>query len=305
MSGPKCRTPTLFSFFLAAAMACGSEDVELAGDGGAAADATPGTTIDADPASGADAGTWGGPCTPQGAACNNCVDDDGDGKIDGDDPECTGAIDDDESSFATGISGDNKDAVKQDCFFDGNSGAGGEDGCDIHVCCMLEPFVDCCEQGENPTDDGCVDFTGPTFDPAECTVTQECVDNCGVLTPPGCDCFGCCTVCDESGCSDIYTNPGIYENETCAGIDSPAEGECCDAENLDACYQCTKIDECGEGSCNDDPEDCLLCPGQDESDLPDTCDMQECPVGATLCGTSADCPGDDYCSNGCCIAVID
>jgi hypothetical protein len=44
--------------------------------------------------------------------------------------------DNDESSFATGIPGDNIDTVNQDCFFDGNSG-GGDDGCDIHVCCLL------------------------------------------------------------------------------------------------------------------------------------------------------------------------
>ena len=33
-------------------------------------------------------------------------------------------LDNDESSFATGIPGDNMDACKQDCFFDGNSGMG-------------------------------------------------------------------------------------------------------------------------------------------------------------------------------------
>ena len=45
-------------------------------------------------------------------------------------------VDNDEGSFATGIPGDNKDANKQDCFFDGNSG-GGDDGCNQHVCCLF------------------------------------------------------------------------------------------------------------------------------------------------------------------------
>jgi hypothetical protein len=69
--------------------------------------------------------------------CNNGQDDDGDGTIDGADVECTGALDDDERTFATGIPGDNKDPKWQDCFFDGNSGAG-NDGCNQHTCCLLQ-----------------------------------------------------------------------------------------------------------------------------------------------------------------------
>src|SRR5262245_15255825 len=77
-----------------------------------------------------------GTCAPGAAQCSNCTDDDSDGKTDGDDAECTGPLDNDESSFKTGIPGDNIDAVMQDCFFDGNSGAG-NDGCNQHVCCLL------------------------------------------------------------------------------------------------------------------------------------------------------------------------
>ena len=56
------------------------------------------------------------------------------GKVDYNDPECVGPLDNDESSFATGIPGDNIDACKQDCFFDGNSGMG-DDGCDWQLKC--------------------------------------------------------------------------------------------------------------------------------------------------------------------------
>ena len=66
--------------------------------------------------------------------CSDGNDNDGDGKIDYDDPECVGPLDNDESSFATGIPGDNMDACKQDCFFDGNSGAG-DDHCDWQLKC--------------------------------------------------------------------------------------------------------------------------------------------------------------------------
>ena len=66
--------------------------------------------------------------------CNDGIDNDGDGKIDLADPECVSPLDNDESSFATGIPGDNVDACKQDCFFDGNSGMG-DDGCQWELKC--------------------------------------------------------------------------------------------------------------------------------------------------------------------------
>src|SRR5690606_24975013 len=111
-------------------------------------------------------------CGSAPCACNNGIDDDGDGTIDGFDIECTGAIDDDEGSFATGIPGDNRDPKWQDCFFDGNSGHG-DDRCRYPTECLT---------GELSLDD-----------PA-CSVTQACRDNCQPRTPNGCDCFGCCTV---------------------------------------------------------------------------------------------------------------
>src|SRR5262245_10911807 len=46
-------------------------------------------------------------CGSAGCACSNGIDDDGDGLVDGFDPECTGPLDNDEGSFATGIPGDN------------------------------------------------------------------------------------------------------------------------------------------------------------------------------------------------------
>src|SRR3569623_791673 len=83
-----------------------------------------------------DAPPFDGTCTPGGPQCSNCKDDDGDGLIDGFDPQCTGPFDNDEGSFATGIPGDNIDTINQDCFFDGNSGAC-NDGCNQHVCRQL------------------------------------------------------------------------------------------------------------------------------------------------------------------------
>ncbi|MBL4633164.1 MAG: hypothetical protein JKY56_04785 [Kofleriaceae bacterium] len=286
--------------------ACGSSDVELNGDGGVDSTGDGGIINDTD--SGVNAidagGGGGGGCTPTASQCNNCQDDDADGLIDGADPECTSLDDDDESSFATGIPGDNRDAIIQDCFFDGDSG-GGNDGCDIHVCCLLEPAVDCCEGDETTANDGCVEFTGPKYDPAECVQTPACQENCQPLTPPGCDCFGCCTICVGDQCQDIFTNPAIYDEENCQNIPNPTEGQCCESENLGGCYSCTKSTDCGGAACDDDPTDCILCPGQTESDLPASCGgAPECPEGVTVCEQTDDCGMDQYCTNGCCVDSI-
>ena len=66
-------------------------------------------------------------CNNKPCACDNGSDDDEDGLGDGLDPECTGPYDDDESSFATGSAGDNRESC-QDCYFDGNSGHGESHG---------------------------------------------------------------------------------------------------------------------------------------------------------------------------------
>ena len=188
------------------------------------------------------------------------LDDDGDGRVDGADIECTGALDNDESSFSTGIPGDNIDTVHQDCFFDGNSGAG-DDGCDIHVCCLLgAPDRASCPFGANQ------------YDPAQCNTpeTQACVALCAPLTPPGCDCFGCCTLCDPvtNVCRDVLTNPAVAPN--------------CDADHLSdpvACPACIQRTDCGT-PCG--AEMCVLCPGQDPNDLPPECNgSTQCPAGST------------------------
>ncbi len=150
-------------------------------------------------------------CEADVCVCNDGIDNDGDGTVDGFDPECTGAYDNDEGTFATGIPGDNSDPNWQDCFFDGNSGAG-DDGCRYHTDCLT---------GDVPLTD------------ADCIVTQACVDFCGARTPPGCDCFGCCEVTDPDGV-----------------VHTVQIGGTCDYENVEDCSECVQtadcVNECGE-----------------------------------------------------------
>jgi hypothetical protein len=249
-------------------LACGQSDVELVRDASFVdfADAPVGQP-DAGPNQG---------CVPGGPECANCIDDDADGRIDGFDPHCTSSNDDDESSFDTGIPGDNKDAVSIDCFFDGNSG-GGDDKCNLHVCCLLDGP---CPANLQPNQ----------FDPEDCTPSPECIANCEPLVPPGCDCFGCCTICNGPDCFDVYTNPAVAPDCDVGVLDDP-----------DRCPACTKIAACST-PCSG--PDCILCPGQTPDDLPGECTGATCPDGLAMCTTSADCLSTEFCSTGCCIRAV-
>lgn len=280
------KTWILICFTIAAMAACGHKNGGSGGDPDANGDGGDGDgggsgTIDAPP--------FPGTCSSTGPQCANCIDDDRDGRIDGDDPQCTGATDNDEATFATGIPGDNKDAVNQDCFFDGNSGAG-NDGCNIHVCCLLgAKTVAECTIGQN------------SYNPNECPppigtkpLTQQCIDTCGKLTPAGCDCFGCCKICDPAtnNCFNIIINPNTSPECGPTTLGDPTK-----------CLTCTPTTTCGNPTCGD--MSCILCPGQDPSDLPPGCNMMNvCPNGEPTCVDDNSCGAQTYCSNGCCIGVI-
>ena len=220
--------------------------------------------------------------------CSDGLDNDGNGLIDGLDPECTGPYDDDESSFATGISGDNKDPKWQDCFFDGNSGAG-DDKC---------RYATACAEGTLPQDD------------PDCTVSDACLDNCRKLVPNGCDCFGCCDIRKDDG-----QVASVVIGTTCSieEIDNP-----------DKCTPCVKSDRCSNecGECElcfgktvaDLPAKCFpsTTPEDMSGDMPDT-DMSDdmttptppprCENGEQVCDAATRCQDGFYCAQGCCIEI--
>ena len=96
-------------------------------------------------------------------------------------------------------------------------------------------------------------------------------------------------MCDANGCVDIYVSPALAPD--------------CDADTLDdevACPRCTQLDTCGV-PCGGDT--CVLCPGQDEGDLPASCGGAICPEGDP-CATTSACDVGEFCAAGCCIAAI-
>jgi hypothetical protein len=270
------RLAGLVAVLVTCALVACADRVNLAGgDGGV-------DFADADPFA-PDAGPSPG-CMPGGRQCNDCIDNDGDGQIDGHDAECTGLIDDDEASFATGIDGDNIDSKTQDCFFDGNSG-GGDDTCAYHTCCILD-------LGQQPGGACPSTLQPPKFDADDRTLAETCINNCRPLTPPGCDCFGCCTVCNDSLCRNVYTNPAVAPDCTYEAL-----------ADTSRCPSCVKTLACAN-PCN--PLECILCPGQSEDDLPADCNgTHACPPGQATCTLTADCLSGQFCSYGCCIEGIE
>jgi hypothetical protein len=228
------------------------------------------------------------PSRPQ---CSNCIDDDGDGAIDSLDLECTMPIDQDEASFGDGIPTDIVDPVHPDCFFDGNTRST-DDGCQIHVCCLLGAAsrTQCPIGASQYNPNQCPPPIGNT------PLSQTCIDTCGPLTLPGCDCFGCCTICDPATdqCHDVELDPDT----------SPG----CEPKNIadpNLCKRCTKVAGCGHPTCGG--TSCILCPGEDPSDLPASCSgTPACPAGTTSCANGAACPQGTYChaASQCCIGAI-
>lgn len=234
-----------------------------------------------------------GTCTPlllpdgTSPQCANCLDDDGDGLVDWLDPECAGPMDNDEKTFGTGIPGDNMDACKQDCFFDGNSGAG-DDKCEWNLKC-------------DPKSTSAQCAYDPAFKNCPKTQSDACRNFCAKLTPNGCDCFGCCSVLGKDG--KTYD---VMLSSTCS-IDSVADPA--------KCSTCTKNTQC-ENTCGE----CELCLGK--TTVPESCNppapdagtadsgtppppSNTCSIpGAQACNATTPCPGGTYCVTGCCIQII-
>lgn len=255
-----------------------SIDIDMPGQGG-----KNGSSTDA----GVDGNTFTGDgCVNGNTACTNCIDDDGDGLIDAFDPECSGPLDDDESTFATGIPGDNVDSC-QDCFFDGDSGHG-NDHCQYATECLY---------GMEPTGGGASDCFN-------CNVSDQCVDFCRPYTPNGCDCFGCCDVYDDDG--QKHT---VLLSPTCSTdkLDDP-----------DACTECVPSTDC-----YNDCKPCEVCIGKPKP--AEECDsgaggapgasgaggaggdgvpVPECEAGHTPCTEDMPCPETQFCLTGCCVARL-
>jgi cysteine-rich repeat protein len=201
-------------------------------------------------------------------ACGDEMDNDMDGLVDLEDPECISPCDDDEGTFQTDLPGQSEDC-KSDCYWDADSGSG-QDKCDWNLQCdELNPGAEIgCEYDPN---------LGPNMCMLE--MPPECLEFCVPLIPNGCDCFGCCEIDGQL----VYL-----------------DGAACALDNLDGCQSCTFFENCGN-PCQ--PEICELCFGQTEEDLPPECEEPECSEDLLPCLEVTDCPESFYCQTGCCVPI--
>jgi hypothetical protein len=249
------------------------------------------------------------PCQGKVYQCGNCKDDDNDGLVDSQDPNCLGACQNNESGFIGNIPGQNNAPCKADCYWDQDTGSG-NDTCEWDHRC--DPFEAAPPPAETSPEIGCkYDPNGKYFGGnVSCadklaTQTPTCGTFCKPLTPNGCDCFGCCE------------NPNMPGTFVFAGSQDANKVGTCSVANLNdptKCKACTPVPGC-QNTCGR----CELCFGK--TTLPPDCypDMagmaptdggivvpDQCEPGIQPCGLpgQAPCAPGYYCVTGCCQALI-
>ncbi len=229
-------------------------------------------------------------CQGKTYQCGDCLDNDGDCKIDSADDHCIGVCDNNEQGFKGNISGQNNAPCKADCYFDQDTGSGNDECYWSHKCDPLEvppnypPEGSQCAYNPNANIPG----TGQSCAQLSSTQSQQCGDYCGPLVPNGCDCFGCCAM------------PGIAYTVYLGSEDSGGNGTCNLANKNDPlkCKPCTQVPACLNTCAN-----CEICIGKPT--LPPECTGQTCPPGRQQCGLAGQqpCPAGEFCVTGCCQPV--
>jgi hypothetical protein len=288
------------------------------GSGGAPSGGAPsggGGTSSGGTSSGGSAGVGAGApteiaeCQGKIYACGDLLDNDGDGLVDSQDPDCLGPCDDTEDSYYGGIPGQAGPGCKVDCYFDQDSGAGNDDCYWSHECdpnsippnYYPEPENECQYNGP----DTVIPPTGKTCGELNLAQSDACKAYCGPLTPNGCDCFGCCELPAASGKYVWLGSEGVTGNTVCtiANIDDP-----------DFCHPCAPVQDC-----LNDCEPCEICIGKPEPDpgcgeggggaggsgAGGSPPGGQCPDTVQECGLQGQepCPAGYFCNTGCCYPV--
>jgi hypothetical protein len=245
-------------------------------------------------------------------SCGDGIDNDNDGLIDSQDPDCLGACDNSEDGLHMAILGSDCVPCMTDCFWDPNSGSG-NDGCYWnHKCDPLsvppyyypESWV-----GSKCAHDPAANTPGTslTCDQLSNEQSLSCRTYCAPLIPNGCDCFGCCVVHKDG----IEYGPVFLNTQDGNG------NSICTFDNIgdpSYCAPCTQV----KNDCNNPCETCELCVGK--TTLPPECQSSamdggsdtdggdpsaQCPAGIQPCGLpgQGQCALGHYCITGCCIPI--
>lgn len=220
-------------------------------------------------------------CQGTTCQCSDGLDNDGDGLADEFDPECSGPYDNDESSYWTGIPGDNRGSnAATECFFDGNSGRGNDElcldwtpnGCDCFGCCWIDVNGNGKPEQVGMFTPGCrtarIPDAAPGTEGGPCHADFTCDTGLNCITD-GDGVTRFCTFCGTCEQNTDCNNP-CEEGENCIG-EPPGTGGGGSGGS-------------GGGTGGTGGSTGPLCPG-----------------GRASCTTSADCPGaSEFCVTGCC-----
>ncbi len=260
--------------------------------------------------------------------CGDLLDNDGDGLIDSDDPDCLGPCDNTEGGFYGGIPGQPGPGCTVDCYFDQDSGPGNDDCHWSHKCDPHETapgFYPESNEGNKCTYDKAANTPGTnqTCDELYAKQSQTCHDVCGPLTPNGCDCFGCCELPAGKGNYVWLGSENANGNGSCslAVLDDPAKCQPClpvqgCLNHCDPCELCigktTLPPECnpgsggsgstGSGSATTGSASTGSATTGSASTTGSGGGGMQCVTGVQACGLpgQALCPNNSYCITGCC-----
>lgn len=239
--------------------------------------------------------------------CGDLVDNDMDGLLDSQDPDCLGPCDNTEDSYYGGIPGQNNAPCKQDCYWDQDGGPGNDDCYWDHQCDPNE--VDPNYYPEPSVGSQC-EYQGPDFNitPVMKTCSEldaeqsaTCHDICGPLTPNGCDCFGCCELPAGSGAFVWLGSTGENEDTVCTLADIGDSTKCHPCEPVADCMNpCDPCELC-IGKPAPDPG----CTGGEGGNGAGGAPPGQCEPGVQPCGLMGQepCVPGYYCITGCCIAT--
>ena len=271
----------------------GGDFFSTTGSGGSSAS---GTTSTSASGGGLAPPTTTAACAGKIYTCGNLLDDDKDGLVDSQDPDCLGPCDDTEDGLNPELPGAKGGECKLDCFWDNGNGAGNDDCYWDHRCDKLEV-----PPNYPPEGPGCA--YDPTTQPkpglsCEAAFTAQsttCLSFCKPLVPNGCDCFGCCELPAGGG---KFAWLGAFDSN---GIGS------CKLDTLGdpaKCPPCTPVqgcqNECGHFELcvgkTQLPLDCV--PGEKNNPQGCSSDLQPCGLA-----NQSPCPNGSYCITGCCVPV--
>ncbi len=248
--------------------------------------------------------------------CGDLLDNDNDGLVDSQDPDCLGPCDNTEDGLIGGIPGQSGPKCDVDCYFDQDSGAGNDDCYWSHTCdpnSVAPNYYPEPENGATCEYDPAKLVSQQTCAELDAAQSDQCEEVCGPLTPNGCDCFGCCELPAGTGKYVWLGSEDGAGNGSCTlgAVNDPTK--CHPCEPVKAC-----LNDCGY---------CELCIGK--TSLPPDClpgggggggagsgsgsgsgtgggpNLNQCPDGVQPCGVpgQSPCPIDYYCVTGCCQKV--